>query len=398
MNSRYNIRKKLSHVVFVERGYPRSKGETGGAGTYVKILGSRLVTMGYSVSVICGNNHGDMKKYSERGIDIYPNFEYHPVSYLIRNIPLLNICCNLFRYLENGWRINHIIEKVNQRNPIDLVEFSEGGDFWSALTKRFPYISHLHGSAYTFKKQSGNNISIGDWLQRRAELFFIYRANKVVSPSKAMLDYVEAEMNNTLNADVISYPIPEVAKGMVSDIDPIADNSIKVKLIFASRNDPVKGGELLINSIKQLPDSIKNKIIVEFYGYRPKSDISDLNCLSIKGFVSRDKLNKAYQNADICIIPSLFDNSPNTVYEAMANGKIIVASSVGGIPEIIGDSRNGFLFEPNNIQDLINKITDAIELVLSGCHKKMSQNARKRINLYADLQKNVEKRIAIYSK
>ena len=63
MNSRYNIRKKLSHVVFVERGYPRSKGETGGAGTYVKILGSRLVTMGYSVSVICGNNHGDMKKY-----------------------------------------------------------------------------------------------------------------------------------------------------------------------------------------------------------------------------------------------------------------------------------------------------------------------------------------------
>ena len=79
------------HIVFVERGYPRRKGESGGAGTYVKLFGSQLVKMGYSVSVICGNYHGNMKKYLENGIDIYPDFEYHPISYLFRKIPLLNI-------------------------------------------------------------------------------------------------------------------------------------------------------------------------------------------------------------------------------------------------------------------------------------------------------------------
>ena len=41
-------------------------------------------------------------------------------------------------------------------------------------------------------------------------------------------------------------------------------------------------------------------------------------------------LKKHMISADICVIPSLFDNSPNTVYEAMGNGKIVVASAVGG--------------------------------------------------------------------
>ena len=67
-------------------------------------------------------------------------------------------------------------------------------------------------------------------------------------------------------------------------------------------------------------------------------------------------MKKAYRASDICIIPSLFDNSPNTVYEAMANGKIVVASSVGGIPEIIGRTENGFLFDSTNVNDLAEKL------------------------------------------
>jgi glycosyltransferase involved in cell wall biosynthesis len=341
--------------------------------------------------------NGDLKMYRDDGIEIYPDFENHPISYAIRRVPGLCILSKLFRYLENGWRINHIIEKVNQRNPIDLIEFSEGGDFWTTFKKKYRYISHLHGSAFTFKKQSGNHISIGDWLQRRAELFFIYRANKVVSPSKAMLGYVESEMNTALIADIIPYPISDDDDDeMVYDCDPIPNSSIKVNLIFASRNDPVKGGELLINALKRLSRPIKEKIQVNIYGYKPKYDTSKIKFLSVYNFISRDELKLVYKNADICIIPSLFDNSPNTVYEAMSHAKIIVASSVGGISEIIGDQKNGFLFESNNVQDLVNKLTDAIELVLSGDHIKMCQNTRKRIILYAGLQNNVRKRIALY--
>ena len=94
----------------------------------------------------------------------------------------------------------------------------------------------------------------------------------------------------------------------------------------------------------------------------------------------KEILKIAYQAADICIIPSLFDNSPNTVYEAMANGKIVVASSVGGIPEIIGGNENGFIFDPSDINDFVNKLEDAIKIVLNGECQKMRINAQQHIN------------------
>ena len=103
----------------------------------------------------------------------------------------------------------------------------------------------------------------------------------------------------------------------------------------------------------------------------------------------------AYQNADICVIPSLFDNSPNTVYEAMAHGKIVVASSVGGIPEIIRDKENGFLFNPFDINDLIQKIIDAVELVLSGNSEKIRISAQNKIYSLANLKNNTKQRLTL---
>ena len=57
------------------------------------------------------------KMYRENGIEIYSDYKNHPISYAISRIPGLCIFSNIFRYHENGWRINQIIEKVNQHNP-----------------------------------------------------------------------------------------------------------------------------------------------------------------------------------------------------------------------------------------------------------------------------------------
>ena len=65
----------------------------------------------------------------------------------------------------------------------------------------------------------------------------------------------------------------------------------------------------------------------------------------------------------------------------MANGKIVVASSVGGIPEIIGGIKNGFLFDPSDINDFVEKLEDAIKIVLNGECQIMRINAQHHINL-----------------
>ena len=276
---------------------------------------------------------------------------------------------------------------LNKNFKIDYIEYTEGGDFWNAITNNFKYSSHLHGSPYTFMKQSGQLKNKAYWIGRRVEHLFIKRANKVISPCHAMVELIEVEMGQKLKqAHVIPYP--------VADNEIITNKkSKKVTLLFASRNDPVKGGKLLIKALGLLPENIQSKIQVEFYGYVPEYDLSYLPFLQIHEFVPKEVLEKAYQTADICVIPSLFDNSPNTVYEAMANGKIVVASSVGGIPEIVGGIENGFLFDPKDVNDLVEKLENAIKLVLKDECLLMRVNARQRINTISNLSINVQQRL-----
>jgi glycosyltransferase involved in cell wall biosynthesis len=330
--------------------------------------------------------------YKDGLINVYPVIATNPAQliYYISRVPILKLFTRLLFYLHNGLKIHIFLLSLNKIFKIDYIEYTEGGDFWNTITNNFKYSSHLHGSPYTFLKQSGQLKNKAYWIGRRVEHFFIRRSHTVISPCHAMVEMVEVEMGQKLKqAHVIPYPVAD------SEIITIkkSKKSKKVTLLFASRNDPVKGGKLLTKALGLLPENVQSKIQVEFYGYVPQLDLTHLPFLQINEFVPKEVLEKAYQTADICVIPSLFDNSPNTVYEAMANGRIVVASSVGGIPEIVGGIENGFLFDPKDVNDLVEKLEDAIKLVLEGECQSMRVNAQQRINAISNLSINVEQRL-----
>ena len=81
---------------------------------------------------------------------------------------------------------------------------------------------------------------------------------------------------NITQANVIPYLVNE------NEIKPIHQkNSVeKVKLIFASRNDSIKGGDIFIKALEKLPQSIQLKIKVEFYGYNLKKIFPILDFLT----------------------------------------------------------------------------------------------------------------------
>jgi glycosyltransferase involved in cell wall biosynthesis len=58
---------------------------------------------------------------------------------------------------------------------------------------------------------------------------------------------------------------------------------------------------------------------------------------------------------DIFVMPSLWEGLPYAVLEAMAMGKVIIASNVGGIPELLIDGKTGILVKPNDSIDLAKK-------------------------------------------
>jgi glycosyltransferase involved in cell wall biosynthesis len=65
------------------------------------------------------------------------------------------------------------------------------------------------------------------------------------------------------------------------------------------------------------------------------------------GYVNNVLLPDVYSQSDFLIIPSLYENLPTVLLEAMACGVIPVSTSVGGIPEVIDDHSNGFMLSPN---------------------------------------------------
>lgn len=75
------------------------------------------------------------------------------------------------------------------------------------------------------------------------------------------------------------------------------------------------------------------------------------------GFQENESLKTIINEAEAMVVPSIWaENMPLSLLEAISLGKIVIASRIGGLPEIITDGKNGLLFEPGNDHDLIEKI------------------------------------------
>ncbi len=93
----------------------------------------------------------------------------------------------------------------------------------------------------------------------------------------------------------------------------------------------------------------------------------------------------AYAAADIIFYPTFHDSLPTVLLEASACGKPIIASEVGGIPEIIINNKAGLLFDPYNKKTVFNYFTMLLED--EKLQKKLGINARKRIETHFNWSK-----------
>lgn len=84
----------------------------------------------------------------------------------------------------------------------------------------------------------------------------------------------------------------------------------------------------------------------------------------------------AYSAADLFIAPSLQDNLPNTILEAIACGTPCVAFKIGGMPDMLEHCSNGYLARPYEIDDLVRGIIWTLEN--EARHQKLSHRAREK--------------------
>ena len=106
-----------------------------------------------------------------------------------------------------------------------------------------------------------------------------------------------------------------------------------------------------------------------------------------------EEMVELYNSVDAFVLPSLSENLPNTIMEAMACGVPCVAFDVGGIPEMIDHKENGFLARYKNVEDL----AEGIRYVLNPeNHERLSKAAREKVMQQYSEKSVAQKYVAVY--
>lgn len=151
-------------------------------------------------------------------------------------------------------------------------------------------------------------------------------------------------------------------------------------LLFFGRLSEEKGVKTLIEAMARLPDS---KLVIAGDGPQ-RSGLESLAArvagrrIRFTGYQPPEKLQATLRRASLVIVPSeWYENCPYAILEAFAAGKPVVASRIGGIPELVQHGQDGLLFEAGNALELADCIrTLAVD---DRRRRRLGQSARKKI-------------------
>ncbi|MBM4147173.1 MAG: glycosyltransferase, partial [Nitrospira sp.] len=184
----------------------------------------------------------------------------------------------------------------------------------------------------------------------------------IVTPSKWL---AECASKSSLFS---KYPVKAIPNSLPLDVfKPYQKNEIRkelgisenAKIILFGADDisnKRKGLSYLLETLNNYsPAQPSSEIILAIFGGN-----IDLNLkypiINLGRIAGEDQMALIYSLADLFVIPSLEDNLPNTVIEAMACGIPVVGFNIGGIPDMVEHQKTGYLAAPCDTQGLIDGI------------------------------------------
>lgn len=191
--------------------------------------------------------------------------------------------------------------------------------------------------------------------------------------------------------EVLPNPVPALYRNAPEVKEPASNTG--GYFLYYGRLSPEKGISVLLKAVARVKDA---RLKLCGAGPEEKALKSEAARLGIEkrvkflGFRQGDELRTIISAARAVVVPSVwYENFPYTVIESMALGKTVIASAIGGIPEIIEDGKTGLLFPAGDseaLQRTLRDLTDERMIALGAAARKRARKLTAE-RFYADLMK-----------
>jgi glycosyltransferase involved in cell wall biosynthesis len=254
--------------------------------------------------------------------------------------------------------------KLREIQP-DLVH-SQGTEMWCAITgclSGYPSLLTIHGNLRLINKVTPMRPFFYWKLQEYLEAISVRLFNGIICITNYTLSNVKNINKNTwllpnavdrnfLNFGKEKEKTLNIAESIKKDSKTKQSKSYQTTILVVGVIQPRKNQNSFIKSLDAIaePENIKVKFIgacgSDKYADEFLNNVSKRSWCEYAGTKNRSELLLEFENADMLVLPTLEDNCPMVVLEAQASMLPVIASDVGGVPDLITHGITGILVNP----------------------------------------------------
>ena len=347
------------NVCLITTGFPPDNG--GGIGTYIYNLAKGLVKLNHTVHVISPAQTTCYQKENYDGIIVHrlPKKTLPKVEHLLPG----------FRW---SFQVYRLIKKLHQQYALDVVEFPnwEASGVVSQLLINIPVVVRVHTPFFETLGLDSETVSFGDKVVCTLEKWSCIKATKLVSSTHCHAKTISDKYFIPIDKFTI-LPLGIIDKNPNALLNDSKNDAIK--LLYVSRLENRKGTLALLEAlplITQQSEHFHLDIIgadrphapgnIKFKQYFDANLAEFSHQVIFHGFVSDEALDNFYRQADLFVVPSVYESFGLIYVEAMMYGLASIATIGGGIPEVISDQLDGYLTELNSPEQIAAYIVEFI--------------------------------------
>jgi glycosyltransferase involved in cell wall biosynthesis len=312
--------------------------DPGGPASHAPALADFLAERGYAVEVVTT-------------ADVAPEVRSYPVTWAARRSPL--------RHVRSVLLVRAAARRADVVYATSMIRRAAIG---ARLARRPLVVKLVSDEVFERAMRSGRYVGTLDEFQRvegggRMRFLRATRtaalkgARHVFCPSSYLRDVALRWGLDAGRVTVLPNPAPAIPPMPTRDelrAELELDGDV---LVFAGRLGPQKAVGVLLEALGQV--SCVSLVIAGDGPERPAlerraAELGLESRVRFLGSVPRETVLRLFRAADASVLPSAWENFPHTIVEALAVGCPVIATAVGGVPEVVRDGENGLLVPPGD--------------------------------------------------